>query len=110
MIERSSRAGFLLETPKPVGVAGEDGRDNLDCHVTPEPGIVGAVDLPHAACANLRHDFVSADARASGEGHAWDAVTVGVEGRKRQGVGRMDEARRPSREAALFLIRLVASR
>ena len=47
-----------------VLLAGEGARDNLDCDVSPESGIAGAVNLAHAAAPKHGRDFVPTEAPA----------------------------------------------
>ncbi len=64
MVEGAGGAGFLLEAGEPfVGVGERSGKD-LDGDVATEPLVAGAIDLAHAAGAELAEDFVWADASA----------------------------------------------
>ena len=45
------------------------GRQDLDRHLAVEARVVGRVDDPHAALADLGGDFIRAEARAWAEGH-----------------------------------------
>ena len=46
-------------------------RQNLDGDGAVEAGVLGAIDLAHAARAKRREDFVGTEFGARGEGHAW---------------------------------------
>ena len=53
----------------PLGVGANSGGQDLDGDVAAQPRIVGSIHLAHAAGAEQGHDFVCAEARASGERH-----------------------------------------
>ncbi len=40
------------------GVGGDVRLEGLECHIPVQPGVPGAVDLPHAALAELLHNPV----------------------------------------------------
>jgi hypothetical protein len=61
MIQRGDTAGFALET------LGELFLGNFDCHGAAQSRVARFVDVPHAATAEERHDFVGAEASSSGE-------------------------------------------
>ena len=69
MIETARGLRLLLEAPQPVGVLGDCGRQNLDCHGAIQARVVGAVDFSHAACANGRDDLVRAEFVACCQAH-----------------------------------------
>jgi hypothetical protein len=54
MVQRGKQARFTIEARSPVGICEPDGREDLDGDVAPELGIVRAVYLAHAACAQQR--------------------------------------------------------
>ena len=58
MIERGEHPGLALEAGQPLRIAHEERRQDLDRHVAPEPGVVGAVDLAHPAFAEQRPDLI----------------------------------------------------
>ena len=69
MRERRHRLGLALESRHSVGVAGQRRRQDLDGHVATEAGIARAVDLAHAAFAQLVEDAIRAEARTGCETH-----------------------------------------
>ena len=71
MIEGGKQFCFALEPREPLAVARDRHGQHLDRHRALQVGIDGAIDLTHAADADLRGDFVEAEARAGGEGHEW---------------------------------------
>jgi hypothetical protein len=64
MREGGDRLRFSLETLAAFGVGPERCRQNFQRDASPEPGIVGFVDLTHATRAEQRPDLVSAETRA----------------------------------------------
>ena len=68
MIQRGERLRFALETRQAIRVRGERVRQHLDRDLAAEAGVGGAVHLAHAAFADLRGDFVDAEAGAGSEG------------------------------------------
>ena len=68
VIERRRGPRLVLEAPHRVGVAGERGPEQLDRDLAAKLGIVGQVDLTHAAAADERHHVVGADASAQRRG------------------------------------------
>jgi hypothetical protein len=69
MIERGQHFGLELESAESLHVARELGRQDFERDVAVQPGIAGAVDLPHSAFAQFGQDFVRADSRPWGQGH-----------------------------------------
>ena len=65
----ASDLGFALEAPEPLGIVGEKVWQDLERHVAVELRVAGAVDLPHAAGADLGGDVVMPEAVAYAEGH-----------------------------------------
>ena len=61
MIEGAGRSRLLLESFQPVGICREGRRQDFDGDVPVELGVAGAIDLAHAAGAELRDDLVGAD-------------------------------------------------
>ena len=49
--------GLALEPCEPFRVLGDSFRQYFDRHLTPEPGVLGAVDLSHATLAELGSDL-----------------------------------------------------
>ncbi len=66
VVERRGRLGLLEEAALRGVVAGQIGRQDLDRHLAVEARVVGRVDDPHSAAADLGADRVRA------EGGAWD--------------------------------------
>ena len=56
VVERGQDLGFALEPGQPLGVGGNGFRQQLDCHLPAEPGVLGAIHLTHAAFAELGGD------------------------------------------------------
>ena len=69
MVERREHLRFALEPREPVGIGRPEIGQDLDRDVAMELRVAGAIDLPHATFADLRGDFVDAEARARREGH-----------------------------------------
>ena len=84
VIQRRGRARFLLESLKARLVRGHFTRQDFDRDIPPEPAVVGAVDLTHAARAYFGADLILADAGV------W-AERVGHESRRvqRRGAGEL---------------------
>ena len=68
MVQRSEHFRFALKASEAIVIRRQGGRQNLDGDLTFQPGVGGPIHLPHPAFANLRDDFVDAEARAGGEG------------------------------------------
>ena len=64
VIERGEHARFALEAGEPIGMRRELARQDLDRDVASEPRIARAVDLAHAARADLGQHVIGADAPA----------------------------------------------
>jgi hypothetical protein len=69
MIQRGGRARFLLEATEAIGIVAERCRQHFNRDFSTEPRIAGAIDLPHAARAKHRQDFVRAETTAGSECH-----------------------------------------
>ena len=82
MGQRGGRARLLFESPHPIGIGRERGRDDFDRDVAPEPWIVGPVDFAHSPGANQLEDLVGPDASAWAEGHGWGPILSGYEGNR----------------------------
>ena len=72
--ERGDRLRLRLEAGQRVGVLEEVLGQHLDRHVALEPGVAGAVDLPHPAGAEWADDLVRAEAMAGLEAHGSAAI------------------------------------
>ena len=64
MIERGEHFRFALKAREPIGIRRKRRRQDLDRDLTFQPGVSGAIQLPHAALADLRGDVVNAEACA----------------------------------------------
>ena len=69
MIEPGEHFGFALETRQPFAIARHGLGQHLDGDGALEVGIGRAVDLTHAAHADLSGDFIGAEARANSHSH-----------------------------------------
>ena len=67
MIDCGHRHRFAAQALARGGVGGRFGRQQLDRDLTIERGVVGAVDLAHAARADRRENLVAAETRAGCE-------------------------------------------
>ena len=67
--EGGDGSGLPLEPGEPVSVLGKGPRQDFDRHVTPQPRVMGAVDLTHAARANQFGDFIRPKAGSGSERH-----------------------------------------
>ena len=65
MIERGSRASFLLEAAQPVGIIGKRSGQNFDRDFAVKTSIARAINFTHPARAERREYFVRAELRAS---------------------------------------------
>ena len=61
MIQRRQRLGLLLESPKPIRIAGEILRQHLDRHVAIESRVPRTKHFSHPASANAAGDSVLLD-------------------------------------------------
>jgi hypothetical protein len=64
MIERRQQFGLALEAGDPIGIAGENLRQDFDRHLAPQLRVARAIHLAHAAGAKGVDDFITADPRA----------------------------------------------
>ena len=64
MVERREHLRLALEARQPLGVGDERLGQHLERHLALEPGVAGAPDLAHAACAEGGEDLVRSQARA----------------------------------------------
>jgi len=78
MVERGQHFRFALEAREAAWVRRYGRGQDLDRDLALEIRVGGAIDLPHAAHADLGSDFVGAEARAGGQGHGAE-----VKGRRR---------------------------
>jgi hypothetical protein len=69
VIERRQDARFALEAGSSIWVGCNRARQDFDSDIAPKAGIARAIDLAHAAFANLGRDLIRAEARASSKGH-----------------------------------------
>lgn len=71
VVQRAGGTRLLLETPEAIGIIRNRGRQDLDRHLAPEPGIPYAMHLTHFARANRCDDLVGTESRAGRKGHDW---------------------------------------
>ena len=64
MVERGQRLGFALEAQQAIGIARERLRQSLQCDVTIELRIAGAIALAHPTFVKERSDCIDAEAAA----------------------------------------------
>ena len=64
----ASDFGFALKAREPIGVSRERRRQDLDRDLALQLRVGRAIHLAHAALADLRGDFVDAEAGAGSEG------------------------------------------
>ena len=67
VIQRGQRFCLTLKPLEPLRVRGHLGGQHLEGHVPPKLGVVGAVDLAHAALAQLGGDLVVGEGAADHE-------------------------------------------
>ena len=70
MVQRCGRVCFLLESAEAIGIGRERGGQHLDRDVAPKSRIARAIDLAHAARADLGGNLIHPEAGARCEGHA----------------------------------------
>ena len=70
MVQRGEDLRFALEARQPIGVGCERRGEDLDRDLTLQLRVRRAIDLPHSTHAELRGDFVDAEAGAGREGQA----------------------------------------
>jgi hypothetical protein len=68
VIQGRQRLRFACEPCEAIGILRKGVGQDLQRHVAIELRVAGPIHLPHAAFADLRGDFVDADAGAAGEG------------------------------------------
>ena len=68
MRQRGDGLRLALEPRAAIGIAGEDGGQDLDGDVALEPRVARPVDLAHAARADRRDDLVRAESGAGRHG------------------------------------------
>jgi hypothetical protein len=69
MREGRDRASFPFEPGERVRIAGKVIGQDLDGDFAAQPCVPGAIDLPHAARAQRREDFVRPETEAGGKCH-----------------------------------------
>ena len=75
MMQLGEQLRFALEAGEALRVGGEGDREDLDRHLAPELGVGGAIDLAHAAFAQLGADLVGTEAGAGGGAHGAPAAS-----------------------------------
>ena len=76
--QRGEDFSFALKTSEPIVVSPERGRKDLDRDLTLQLLVGRPIHLPHPALADLRGDFVDAEARARTEGQTAGSIAVSV--------------------------------
>ena len=69
MVKCRRRPRFLRKPLQPVRICGKRRWQNLDRHVSVQPGIVGAINLAHAARPNRRLNLIRPQLRPRGKCH-----------------------------------------
>ena len=69
MVQCREDFGFALEACQPVGICRNGLRQNLDRDLPLQVRIGGAIDLTHAAHADLGGDFIRAESSTRSESH-----------------------------------------
>ena len=70
MVQGRQRLRFARESCEPVRIVGERIREGFECDIAIQLRVASPVYQTHSALANLRGDFVDAEARADGEAQA----------------------------------------
>jgi hypothetical protein len=70
MVEGRQHFGFLLKSGEPLGILGKRRWERLDRNPALQSGVGRAIDLAHAALADLGDDFIDAKPRSRREGQA----------------------------------------
>ena len=81
MVQRGEDFRFTLKAGDSLRVCGERLRQDLDGDIAIELRVARSVHLAHAAFADVRGDFVNAEACAGGEGHSLRDYTGGAAAR-----------------------------
>jgi hypothetical protein len=68
MVEQRERLRFACEPSEPIWIVGEGVGQELQRDVAIQLRVARAIHLAHAAFADLRGDFVDAEAGTGGEG------------------------------------------
>ena len=82
MIKLRDRAGLTVEALAKLGISRERVWENLDCDISIEPRVPGAIHLAHATDAEKRDNLVRAEASSGRKGHA------GVASLRQRAIGR----------------------
>ena len=69
MVDRTGRAGLLLEAAKTIEVAAKGSGQHLDRNFAAQTRVAGTVHLTHAARAQRRDDLVGPEFCAGSQGH-----------------------------------------
>ena len=68
MVQGRKHFRLALETREPIGVSGDEARQDFDRDLTLQLRVRRAIHLAHPAFADLRGDFVNAEKRAGSKG------------------------------------------
>ncbi len=79
VVQRGEDFGFALKTREPIVVSGQRGRQDLEGDLTLQLRIGGPIHLPHPAFADLRNDFVDAEASVGGKCQVDVSIRAGAE-------------------------------
>src|SRR5262245_46308533 len=80
MIQRGEYLSLAPEANESIGISRDGVREDFQRDVAIELRVAGAVDLAHTAGADLRGDFVWAEASARSQGHScWQFYAIGPE-------------------------------
>ena len=63
MIEHPRGQGLLLEATNALGVASQDGGQDLDCDFAPDARVPSPIDVPHSSRTDRADDLVMPDLR-----------------------------------------------
>src|SRR5438093_10797525 len=77
MVQRGECLGLACETRQPLRVGREEIGQDFERDTTIELCVSSAIHLPHAAFADLRGDFIDAEASTEAEGQTLLDYTVG---------------------------------
>jgi hypothetical protein len=82
MVQGGEHFRFALKSCQSVRIRRHGRWENLDRDLTFQLGVGRAVDLAHAACSDLRGDFVDTETRTGSKSQiAWDYTCEATEAR-----------------------------
>ncbi len=77
MVQNTGSARFLLEPADARRITAEGSGKDLDCYLTPDPRITGAIDLSHSSGVDESDDFVLAEPRSGCQAQTRTYATAG---------------------------------